>query len=70
MTQYNCVSIKVSNSQLNELKSGIKNDTEATLNLPSSMIGNYSDETNSLHKSLLTNWHVSRLCKAFSNNNC
>ena len=68
MTQYNCVSIKVSNSQLNELKSGIKNDTEVTLNLPSGMIGNCSDETNYLHKLLLTNWHVSRLCKAFSNN--
>ena len=35
--------IKFSNSQLNILKSGIKNDNEVTLNLSSSMIANFND---------------------------
>ena len=33
MTQYNTLSLKVSNSQLNKLKSVIKNGTGVTLNL-------------------------------------
>ena len=33
MTQCNTVKAKLSNSQLNELKSGIKNGTELTLKL-------------------------------------
>ena len=33
MTQYNSVNIKLSNSQLNKLKSGIKNETEIVLRL-------------------------------------
>ena len=32
MTQYNPSNIKLSNSQLNKLKPGIKNGTEVTLN--------------------------------------
>ena len=35
MTQYNCLNVKLSNSQLNKLKSGIKNGTHVTLNLSS-----------------------------------
>ena len=35
MTQYNCLNVKLSNSQLNKLKSGIKNGTQVTLNLSS-----------------------------------
>ena len=31
MTQYNALNVKLSNSQLNTLKSGIKNNTEVTL---------------------------------------
>ena len=30
MTQYNTLNVKLSNSQLNKLKSGIKNGTEIT----------------------------------------
>ena len=45
----------MSNSQLNALKSGIKNGTEVTLDLSSNVIDNSNDETNSLHKLLLTN---------------
>ena len=33
MTQYNTLSGKLSNSQLNKLKSGIKNGTEVTLKM-------------------------------------
>ena len=33
MTQYNTLNVKLPNSQLNKLESGIKNRTEVTLNL-------------------------------------
>ena len=33
MTQYNTLNVKLSNSQLNKLESGIKNDTEVTLKI-------------------------------------
>ena len=33
MTQYNSLNVKLSNSQLNKLKSGIKNGTEVVLRL-------------------------------------
>ena len=41
MTQYNTLNVKLSNSQLNKLKSAIKKGTEATLNLSSNLIGNW-----------------------------
>ena len=46
MTQYNTLYLKLSNSQLNKLKPGIKNGTEVTLNLSSNLIRNSNDETN------------------------
>ena len=58
MTQYDTLNVKLSNSQLNKLKSGIKNGTEVTLNLSSNLIGNYNDETNFPLKLLLTNTQV------------
>ena len=39
MTQYNSVNAKLSISQLNKLKSAIKNETGVTLRLTSNMIG-------------------------------
>ena len=39
MTQYNMLHVKLSNSQLNKLKSAIKNETEVTLNLSANLIG-------------------------------
>ena len=39
MTQYNSLNVKLSNSQLNKLKSAIKNETEVVLRLSSNMIG-------------------------------
>ena len=67
MIQYNTWNIKVSNSQLNKLKSAIKNGTEVTLILSSTLIGNSNDETNFPRKLLLTNAQVSKIRKAFAN---
>ena len=66
MTQYGSLNVKLSNSQLNKLKSAIKNETEGVIRLLSNMIGD--NETNFPHKWLLTNRQVSNLCKAFANN--
>ena len=67
MTQYNTLNLKLTNSQLNKLKLGIKTDTKETLNLLSNMISNSNDDTNFLHKLVLTNAQVFRLRKAFEN---
>ena len=40
MTQYNSLSAKLSNSQLNKLKPAIKNGTDVALKLLSNIIGN------------------------------
>ena len=68
MTQYISLKVKLSNSQLNKLKSAIKNETEAVLRLSSSMICNSDDETNFSHKLLLTNRQVANLQTTFANN--
>ena len=49
MTQYNTLNVKLSNSQLNKLKSAIKNGTGLTFNLSSNLIRNSNDETNFPH---------------------
>ena len=49
------------------MKSAIKNGTEVSLNLSSSTAGDYNDENNFPHNSLLTNTQVSKLRKAFAN---
>ena len=68
MTQYNCLNVKLSNSQLNKLKSVIKNKTETVLRLSPNMIRNSNDENNFPHELLLTNRQVANLHKAFANN--
>ena len=68
MTQYNTLNIKLSNSQLNKLKSGIENSAKATLNLSSNVIGDFNDETNFARKLLLTYTQFPKLCEAFENN--
>ena len=40
MTQYNSLSVKLSNLQLNKLQSAIENETDVVLRLSSKMIGN------------------------------
>ena len=66
MTQYKSLNVKLSNSQLNKLKFGIKNDNEITLKLSSNVVGDSIDENIFLHKLLLTNTQVSKLRKSFS----
>ena len=64
MTQYNSLTVKLSNSQLNKLKFSIKNKTELVLKLSSNIIGD--DETNFPRKLSLTNRQVANLRKAFA----
>ena len=63
MTQYNSLNVKLSNSQLNKLKSAIKNDPDLVLRLSANMIGHSDDETNFSHKLLLTSRQIENLCK-------
>ena len=64
MTQYSSLNVKLPNSQLNKLKSAIKNETEIAFRLSSNMIGNSNKETNFPHKLLLTNGQFANLRKA------
>ena len=66
MTQYNSLNVKLSNSQLNKLKSAIKNGTDVIPSLSSNMISNADDKTNFPHKLVLTNRQVANLRKAFA----
>ena len=68
MSQYNTLNAKLSNYQINKLKSGIKNNIEVALKILSNVIGDSNDENNVSYKLLLTNTQVSRLRKAFANN--
>ena len=68
MTQYNSLNVKLSNSQLNKLKSSIKNETDVVLSISSNMAGNSNDNTNFPHGLLLTNRHVANIRKAFAKN--
>ena len=67
MTQYNSLNIKLSNSQLNKLKSSIKNETDVVLRISSNMVSNSNDNTNVPHELLLTNRQVANIHKAFAN---
>ena len=62
MTRYKSLNIKLFNSKLNKLKSGIKYSYEITLKLSSNVLGDSNDGNNFQHKSLLTNAQVSKLC--------
>ena len=64
MTQYYSLNVKLSNSQLNKLKSAIKNETEVVLRLSSNIIDD--NETNFPHKLLLTDRQVASLQKSFA----
>ena len=55
MVQYHILNVKLSNLQLNELTSGIKNGNGVTLKLSSNVTGDSNNETNFQHKLLLTN---------------
>ena len=68
MTQYNSLNVKLSNSQLNKLKSSIKNETDVVLRILSSVVGNSSGNTNFPHELLLTNRQVANIRKALAKN--
>ena len=67
MTHCNSLNIKLLNSQLSNLKSAIKNETELVLRLSSNMVGNFNDEMIFPHKLILTNIPVASLHKYFVN---
>ena len=67
MTQYNSLNVKLPNSQLNKLKSSIKNETDVVLRISSNMVSNSNDNTNFPHELLLTNRQVANIRKAFAN---
>ena len=66
MTQYNSLNVKLSNSQLNKLKSAIKNESEEVLRLSLNIIGN--NENNFPPRFLLTDRQVLNIRKSFANN--
>ena len=68
MTQYNSLNVKLSNLQLNKLKSSIKNETDVVLRISSNMVTNSNDNTNFPHELLLTNRQVANIRKAFAKN--
>ena len=68
MTQYNRLNTKLSNSQLNKLKSAIKNENDVVIRLSPNMIGDSNDKGSFPHELLLTDRQVSSIRKAFANN--
>ena len=68
MTQCNSLHVKLSNSQLNKLKSSIKNEADVVLRTSPNMVTNSNDNTNFPHKLLLTNRQVANIRKAFAKN--
>ena len=66
MIQYNILNVKLSNSQVNKLKSRTKNGTEVILKLSSNVVGDSNDEHNFPHQVLLTNTQVSKIRKVFA----
>ena len=63
MTRHNSLNVKLSNSQLNKLKSSIKE----YLRISSNMVSNSNDNTNFPHELLLTNRQIPNIRKAFAN---
>ena len=68
MTQYNRLNTKLSNSQLNKLKSAIENENEVVIRFSPNMIGDSNDKGIFPHELLLTNRQASSILKAFANN--
>ena len=68
MIQNNRLNTNLSNSQLNKLKSAIKNENEVVIRLSPNMIGDSNDKTNFPHELLLTDRQVSSIHKAFAIN--
>ena len=58
MTQCNTLNVKLSSSQIDNLKYERKTGTELTLEISSNIVGDYNDENNFPHKISLTNTQV------------
>ena len=70
ITQYNSLNVKLSNPQLNKLKSAIRNETEVILRFSPNMVGDSNDETDFSHKLSSTNRQVLSIRKSFADNFC
>ena len=68
MIQNDTLNVKLTNSQITMLKSGMKNNTEETPKISWNIIDGSHNENDFSHKLLLINAQVSRLHKAFTNN--
>ena len=68
MAQYNTLCVKLSNLELNKLKSRVKSGTIVTLKLSSNVVGDSNDENNFPHNLLLTNTQDSKIHKVFASN--
>ena len=68
MTQYNRLKVKLSDSQLDKLKSAIKNEIAVVLRLSPNMIGDSNDKASFSHELLLTDKQIFSIRKVFSNN--
>ena len=68
MTQYTSLNVKLSNWQINKLRSAIKNETELVIRLSPNMIGDSNDKANFPHELWLTDRQVPSIRKAFANN--
>ena len=53
MAQYNTLNVKLSNLQLNKIKSGTKNGNEITVEILSNVIGDSNDGNNFSHNLFL-----------------
>ena len=67
MAQHNTINVKLSNPQINKLKSAMKNGTKATSNLSSNVARDFNEENNFPHKLLLPTTQVSKFRKDFAN---
>ena len=65
MTKYNTSNVKLFNSHFYMLNLGI--NIKCLRNFHQNLIGNPNDETNFIHKLLLNDTQVSKICKAFAN---
>ena len=68
MIQYKNSNVKLSNLQLNKLKSRKENCTKIALKTSSNVVVDSNNENNFLHKLLLANTPVSKFCKDSENN--
>ena len=67
MTRYDTFNVKLSNSQLNKLKPGIKTGTQVMLNLSSNAVCECNNKTKFSYQLLLTNTQVFKYLLAFEN---